>query len=83
MRIDNKTDIGKVRETFQSSAQDIIFNKSTQILEYAGDLDIIGRFIKELSESFLHLECNSKKCVWLSMNTKQNTRLLIEIISQN
>ena len=51
----------EVIRDFELQRDKTIFTKSVQILQYAYDLDIIGRSFKALPEAFLDLEYNAKK----------------------
>lgn len=50
------------------STENIIFNKSTKLLGYADDIDIIGRQQKIVLEAFTAIEEQAKQLVDLEVN---------------
>jgi hypothetical protein len=55
-----------------------IFNKQTQLLAYADDIDIVGRSLEAVRDAYLALETEAAK-VGMKINNRQNTLLRLEI----
>jgi hypothetical protein len=53
-----------------------IFNKQTQLLAYADDIDIVGRSLEAVRDAYLALETEAAK---VGKNNRQNTLLRLEI----